>query len=195
MGSSKLRARSLATLALAALGLGAGCYSTTPHQARVASSAPGRECADVVGTVFARSGFIQLPAPPEVSMFFGARLQGPYDSFVRSGAGVGVKIDAAAADEGRCNIAIEALSPDVACMDTHAPMACGGAEGTTLMDPITGDMGGNHMSGVASVGPCPIVRPVTCQLCYAPGADNDAAVDELARRVQAELGSRGRAIN
>ena len=39
---------------------------------------------------------------------------------------------------------------------------------------------------------CPVVPSIMCELTPAPGADNDAAVDELARRVQAALGPSGR---
>jgi hypothetical protein len=31
-----------------------------------------------------------------------------------------------------------------------------------------------------------------CDLSYAPGAENDAAIDELARRLQEALGARAR---
>ena len=48
--------------------------------------------------------------------------------------------------------------------------------------------GGSSPLSPQTSSPCPIVRPVMCELSYAPGADNDAAVDELARRLQAARG-------
>ncbi|HVR02672.1 MAG TPA: hypothetical protein VMT47_11110 [Polyangia bacterium] len=181
----------LALLALGWLGMGAGCYSTTPHRAQVATRATVHECADAVTDVFSRSGFIQLPTPRNLSMFFSARMSGPYDSFLRTGAGVGVTLSQEAGTTGLCHVTIEALSPDANCADEHVPMMCNSASfGLTSMSANTGSTIGG--TGIAEVqtAPCPIVRPLMCDLSYAPGSDGD--VDELARRVQAVLGSRGR---
>jgi hypothetical protein len=167
-----------------------GCYETTPHRAQVASSVAPKVCSNAITDVFARSGFIQLPTPPNLSMFFTARLDGPYNSFLRSGTGVGVTIDAAAANVDACHVTIEALSPDVGCSDMHGPFACG--SGGFGIDQVTGGMVPAGSSAPSYTTPCPIVRPLICTLSYAPGSDNDAAVDELARRVQVALGPSGR---
>lgn len=191
MASPKFGARTLVLLALGWLGMGAGCYSTTPHRAQVATRATVHECADAVTDVFSRSGFIQLPTPQNLSMFFSARMTGPYDSFLRTGAGVGVTLSQEAGTAGLCHVTIEALSPDANCADEHVPLMCNsGAFGMTSMYANTGasPMGGNGTAGVQTE-PCPIVRPLMCDLSYAPGSD--AAVDELARRVQAALGPSG----
>jgi hypothetical protein len=192
MAASRYRGRTLATLAAASLGVASGCYSTTPHRAQVASSAAPRECTAAIADVFARSGFVQLPTPPDMSMFFAARLQGPYTSFLRTGAGVGVKLDAQAASAGTCNVTLEALSPDVDCPEAHAPLACvAEGKGPIMMDPITGYAVSPPMRNAASMPACPITGALSCKLSYAPGADNDAAVDELARRVRVALGTQG----
>jgi hypothetical protein len=182
MAARRFGGRTLATLALGSLGLAAGCYSATPHRAEIASSNTPVRCASVVADVFARSGFIQLPSPPKVSMLFGARTSGPYSSFLTTGSGVGVTLTG---DNGgsSCHVTIEALSPDVACHDAHTPLTCGGG----AMDVITGEKiaSSGNWSGTP---PCPEIGQTMCELSNAPGAENDSAVDELARRVQMALG-------
>ncbi|HVU52062.1 MAG TPA: hypothetical protein VHL80_15295 [Polyangia bacterium] len=185
--------RALAALAAASLGLAAGCYSTTPHRAQIAAVALPRVCAAAVVDVFARSGFVQLPTPPDLSMLFAARVTGPYSSFMRTGMGVGVKVDTATGGAGTCNVTLEALSPDVDCADMHAPLTCVAlGKGPVTMDPITGTIMSPPLRNATSAPACPIMGNLSCKLSYAPGADNDAAVDELARRVQVALGADGR---
>jgi hypothetical protein len=189
MAAPKPGVRMLALVALSALVLDAGCYSLTPHRAEVARMAPASACSDVfndaVTDVFARSGFIQLPTPRNLSMLFAARTGGPYSSFLSTGAGVGVTVrhdDAA----GMCHVTLEALSPDVGC-----PGSDSGPSGT-LNCQRPGAPQTVEAYGVSTQAPCPVVPLLACELSYAPGADNDAAVDELARRLQAALGSNGR---
>jgi hypothetical protein len=190
MASPKLGARSLAMSALAwlaPLSLAAGCYSTVPHRAQVATMGSARSCSDAVADVFARSGFVQLPTPPHLSMFFAPRIEGPYSSFLRTGAGVGVTLQQHG-ESPACAVTLEALSPDAACPDATVTINCGGTgsfvqnqESLPLSPPLYGPLGRQPQV-------CPVVPPLSCQLSYAPGADNDAAVDELARRVQVALG-------
>jgi hypothetical protein len=187
MAAMNLGARSLATLAIAWLGLGAGCYSTTPHRVQVAAGAKPRDCSATIADVFARSGFIQLSAPKDVSMFFGARTSGPYSSFLTTGAGVGVTIDSASAAAGFCSVTIEAMSPDASCSDAHVPLACGGG----AMDPVTGTRFAVSNGNASGLPPCPIVGSLACSFSNAPGDENDAAVDELARRVRVALDGEG----
>jgi len=192
MASPKFGARRLALLALGSvlsLALSAGCYSMTPHRAQVAANANHHDCADAITDVFERSGFVQLPAPRKLSMLFGARMGGPYSSFLSTGSGVGVTIHN---DEGAglCHVTLEALSPDVGCAGSDT-----GPSGT-LNCQVQGAPGApariSYTGGVTNQPFCPVVPSTICELTSAPGADNDAAVDELARRLQAALGPSGR---
>jgi hypothetical protein len=171
---------------LAPLPLGAGCYSTIPHRAQVATMGAERNCSEAVADVFARSGFVQLPTPPHLSMFFTARIEGPYSSFMRTGAGVGVTVQQHGKSPA-CAVTIEALSPDATCPDATVAINCGGT-GTFVQNQQ--NLRSPPPPGPLGLQPplCPVVPPQSCQLSYAPGADNDAAVDELARRVQVALG-------
>jgi hypothetical protein len=192
MASSKFGARLLPRLAAGWLAL-AGCYATTPHKAEVASQAGSQaDCAKAVAEVFDRSGFIQLPTPAHLSMFFGARTAGPYTSFLRTGAGVGVTVNQAGQGAGMCHVTIEALSPDANCPEGHMPVVCDGPNGGIWTNAVVGGSGVGDPRAVTPGAPsrqaCPAVPPLGCEMSYAPGEDNDAAVDELARRVQAALG-------
>lgn len=175
----------LALLALGWLGMAAGCYSTTPHRAQVARMVAASECADTVSDVFARSGFIQLPTPRNLSMLFSARAGGPYSSFLSTGSGVGVTVHHDDDAEGFCHVTIEALSPDAGCAGDKT-----GPSGT-----LNCQRQGAPSTPAAAASDellCPVVPALMCELTSAPGADNDAAVDELARRVQAAFGPSGR---
>jgi hypothetical protein len=209
MAARKLRAGTLAPLALVVLALGSACYSTTPHRAHVASKATPRDCTFAARDVFARSGFVQLPPPAHLSMFFWPRIEGPYRAFPRTGAGVGVTIDPADQAAGSCRVTLEALSPDVDCPGSATgpsgtlscqrpgasaaatPNVYGGGASAPIPCPVVTTFPGPSDPSLVAFGPRPIVAS-TCQLSYAPGADNDAAVDELARRVRAALGPGGR---
>jgi hypothetical protein len=169
----------LAALVLLAVGPTA-CYSTTPHRAQVAAVAAPRDCADAITDVFARSGFVQLPTPSNLSMFFSPRMNGPYSAFLVTGTGVGVTIDPAGQGGRDCRMTIEALSADVNCADEHLPKTCGG-----VAAPMVGSS-----PNVNGMPRCSVTAPVGCPMSYAPGADNDAAVDELARRLRERLGPR-----
>ncbi|HEX4404263.1 MAG TPA: hypothetical protein VH560_05510 [Polyangia bacterium] len=185
MASPKLVARLVSLLALSSLGV--GCYSTTPHRAQVASAAAPKECSAAIVDVFTRSGFIQLPTPLNLSMLFGPRIAGQYTSFMRTGAGVGVTI-APLAPGGECHVTLEALSPDVTCPAAFGNLSCDGTSGSVAMNAVNGDtypMAASRMG--TSSGPCPMSAPLMCDLSYAPGEDNDAAVDELARRLRVAL--------
>jgi hypothetical protein len=187
-----LRSRPPRVLVLAgALAVAAGgCYSTTRHRAEVATPAGQKACAAAVSEVFERSGFNQLPTPPNLSMFFAPRVRASYSSFLEFGTGIGVTIAADAAARGTCQVTLEALSPDAGCGDNYgAPsmMTCQAQQaGEAIgMERLPRDS--------SSVQPqCPLTPPLACELSYAPGADNDAAVDELARRLQLALGARAR---
>jgi hypothetical protein len=191
MASSRLGARLLPRFAAGLVAL-AGCYATTPHKAELASQAASQgDCAKTVAEVFDRSGFIQLPTPANWSMFFAVRTAGPYTSFLRTGAGVGVNVSQAGQGAGTCHVTIEALSPDANCPEGHSPLACDGPNGGIWTNAVVGGPGIGDPRAVPAGGPrqiCPAVPPMGCELSYAPGTDNDAAVDELARRVQAALG-------
>jgi hypothetical protein len=189
MAAMKLGARSLAAVAMAWLGLAPGCYSMTPHRAEVAKKATPHDCTATIEEVFARSGFVQVPTPPKLSMLFTARTSGPYSSFLSTNAGVGVTVRQKAGDQGVCQVTIEALSPDVNC-----PGSMNGPSGTlncqrqgSPIEPAVWSSSG----GPATLLPCPTVPQPTCELTYAPGEENDRAVDELARRVQVALGGAG----
>jgi len=185
MAASRFGGRTLAALAAAALGLAAGCYSATPHHAQVASSASPRECSAAIVDVFARSGFVQVATPPKMSMLFTARVTGPYNSFLSTNTAVGVTFRQGTET---CDVTIEAVSPDVDCPaplnGTSGTLNCQRADMPLLVTP--------NAASSATVPLCPIVPQPNCELTYAPGADNDAAVDELARRVQLALGGEGR---
>jgi hypothetical protein len=178
-----------AALALLALTLSIGCYSMTPHRAQLAANAHPPDCAAAVADVFASSGYLQLATPPSLSMFFSPRMTGPYSSFLGTGVGVGVTIDPAGPAASTCNVTMEALSPDVNCADEHQAMTCGGP-GEVRTTPILGT--GPGLSNYERLWPkrCPVTPSLACAYTYAPGAENDAAVDELARRVRARLGVR-----
>jgi hypothetical protein len=188
MSAPKGGARRLVGLALSSIALAAGCYSTAPHRAQFVTQATPRACSAAIDSFFAGSGFIQLPTPPHLSMLFTARVSGPYTSFLRTGSGVGVTVNEGGASSETCNVTLEALSPDVNCADVHAPLSCVGPSGGVSMDAVTGSNvslppGGNQSPRMT----CPTVAPVMCELSYAPGADNDAAVDDLARRLHTAL--------
>jgi hypothetical protein len=184
MVSSKLGDRTLALLALVSLGLAFGCYSTTPHRVQVATQAEPVDCTNAITDVFSRSGFIQLPTPAHLSMLFAPRTSGPYSSFLSTGSGIGVTVkhDNAA---GTCHVTLEALSPDVDC-----PGSDSGPSGTlNCQRPGAPTQG---PSGDTNVPLCPVVPVASCELTSAPGGDNDAAVDELGRRLRAALGPSSR---
>lgn len=189
MTAPKPVARMLALFALASANLALGCYSTTPHRAQIATKATPRDCAEAISDVFTRSGFIQLPTPPKLTMFFATRTAGPYSSFLSTGSGVGVTLRHEHSNESVCHVTIEALSPDVGCPGSQT-----GPSGTLncrrLGEPGSPIVGISY--GASYETPCPVVPGPMCELSYAPGADNDAAVDELARRLQAALGPSAR---
>jgi hypothetical protein len=185
--ASKLGVRGLVGLALASVALAGGCYSTTPHRAQFATQATPKACSAAIGDFFANVGFVQLPTPPRLSMLFTARVSGPYTSFLRTGTGIGVTVNEGGPAIETCSITLEALSPDISCTDLNTSPTCVGPPGAVSRDPISGTTSPTELRG-NSVSPCPIVAPVTCELSYAPGDDNDAAVDALARRLQAALG-------
>jgi hypothetical protein len=180
--------------ALAALALsgalvvgGAGCYETTPHRVEVAARVAPTDCADTIAGVFAGAGFVQLPAPPRTSMFFGPRISGAYSSLLRSRSGVGVNVTNAAGAEGECHVTIEALSPDAGCPGSEMrgggpPLLC-----SVVRAPYGGTLTptGDPACGVSA-------PPAFCELTSAPSPDNDAAVDELARRLRLALGPKSR---
>jgi hypothetical protein len=180
MASPKLGARLVSLLALSWLGL--GCYATTPHRAQVESVATADECSAAIAEVFARSGFVQLPTPRNWSMFFGPRVGGPYSSFLATGSGIGVNLQTDREHTGACHVTIEALSPDIGC-----PGSQSGPSGTLNCRRADMPGDGSHGVGPSSTPMCPVVPTMTCELSSAPGGDNDAAVDELARRVRAML--------
>src|SRR5450432_1435981 len=187
MASSKLGPRMQTLLALTSLGLAVsgsmGCYSTTPHRVQVARQAVPVDCDNAIKDVFARSGFIQLPTPPRLSMFFTPRMEGPYTSFLRSGSGVGVT--RATSDAGICDVTLEVLAPDAGCAGTPS-----GVSGT--LNCRRADAPAESASYGSSPMPvCPLIPLVSCEMSSAPGEDNDAAVDELGRRLQAALGPSG----
>jgi hypothetical protein len=186
MASPKFGARTLALFALGSLAVSVGCYSTTPHRAQVATKAAATECTDAIHDVFSRSGFIQLPTPRNLSMLFGARVGGPYSSFLSTGSGIGVTVHHDVDGAGLCRVTLEALSPDVGCAGSDT-----GPSGT-LNCQRQGMPPESPFYGGTTQNPCPVVPPAMCQLTSAPGVDNDAAVDELARRLQAALGPSGR---
>ena len=181
--------RTLAALAAASLGLAVGCYSATPHRAQIASNAAPRECSVAVADVFARSGFIQVATPPKMSMLFTARTSGPYSSFLSTNTAVGVTLSQGLGAD-TCEVTIEALSPDVDC-----PPPPNGTSGTLNCQPLNAPWPVPRDGAIYGPSPqmatCPVVPQPNCPLTYAPGADNDAAVDELARRVQLALGTEG----
>jgi len=189
-----LGARKAVLVAAASLGLAAGCYSTTPHRAQVATKALEGSCSDAVADVLARSGFIQLPTPVNLSMLFSARVDGPYNSFLRTGTGVGVTLHEGEYGRGSCDVTIEALSPDPSCSSTLSIDCLEQGGLINSMNPVTGAKvpGANGPPSATILPMCPLL-PIACELSYAPGPENDAAVDELARRVQEALGANGRA--
>jgi hypothetical protein len=176
--------RRAAGAALALVVTVGGCYSTTPHRAEVWTPAAANVCTATISDVFQQAGFIQLPTPPRVSMFFAPRTAGPYHSFLNSGAGVGVTFSSGEVADGACHLTLEALSPDVGCaareIDPYGAWDCH----TTNTD---GSTQFTNSSGVTA--PCPVVASNSCTLSYAPGTDNDSAIDELARRLRVALGA------
>ncbi len=189
MAAPQPRVRIAALIAPVSLVLALGCYSTTPHRVQIASKATPKDCANAISDVFTRSGFIQLPTPPKVTMFFAARMGGPYSSFLSTGSGVGVTLHHEQSDESICHVTLEALSPDVGCPGSET-----GSSGTlSCRRPgAPGRPGGLARNGASDEALCPLVPGPLCEMSYAPGEDNDAAVDELARRLQAALGPSGR---
>lgn len=174
-------------LATAAVGLGAGCYATTPHRGEAASNAGARSCAEAVIEVFSDSGFAALAAPPDLSMLYEPRASGSRGASMSAGAAVAVKIGAPAGAAGSCHVTLEAVSPDVDCPAPQSSMfsepRCQARNVSQPAPPIA--------SGEYLVPECPARPVVACKLSYAPGAQNDAVVDELARRLQSALGPTG----
>jgi hypothetical protein len=165
----------LLVLGLFVCGANAACYEATPHRVVVTSHVRDTNCAAAVAKVFARSGFIQLPTPPRLSMFFGARVSGPYSSLLKSGAGIGVTFENDDARAG-CRVALEALSPDVSC--PGAEMGPDGFPGCRRQGMLP------EPPFSSTERPCPTTPATACELTPARSPDNDAAVDEIARRLQ-----------
>jgi hypothetical protein len=172
----------LASLCL--LGAASGCYESTPHRVQVASASPAT-CAPVITQVFAQAGFVQLSTPRGLSMFFAARSGGPFDSFLRTGAGVGVTFarESSVGTPG-CDFALEALSPDVSCPGAERYGASMAPDAVLARRP----------SAANWVVPDPMNGTALCDFTSARSPDNDAAVDELARRVRVALGPGTRAL-
>lgn len=141
-------------------------------------------CAAAVEEVFERSGFVQLPTPPNLTRFYSPRMSGEYSAFLGTGVGVGVTIEGASPQA--CRVTLEALSPDAGCADEHLPLACSGP-GAIQSTPAPGTFPSYSAIGTAPFI-CPRTPSLSCTLSYAPGSDNDAAVDELARRLRVRLG-------
>ncbi|HVZ74654.1 MAG TPA: hypothetical protein VHJ20_19865 [Polyangia bacterium] len=157
---------------LAALALAAGCYSTTPHRAEVRTAATDDSCRTAVADVFEAAGMVRRPPPPGQSLFYGPRLAPSNGSREMSGAGIGVTVAEGELAAGRCHVTLEALAPDSSCPPgAVAPLAAG--TGPWALPPVV-------------TSPIP---PQSCEITYAPGNDNDAAVDELARRLREALGA------
>jgi hypothetical protein len=176
MAALKFGGRTLAMLAMASLGLASGCYSLTPHQAQVSSNVAPRACSSAVADVFAQSGFVQVSTPPTMSMLFTARTSDQYSTFLPTNTAVGVTLrQGLGADT--CEVTIQAVSQDVSC---------------------PGSLNGSaHSSNFERTAPpnevmVPSVPQHACVMTYAPSARNDAAVDELARRVRVALNGEAR---
>jgi hypothetical protein len=166
---TRARRRAAVAVLVCAVTTGA-CYSTTPHRAEVASAADAQTCARAVGDVFAQSGFVDLPAPAPYSMLFGARWSGEYNSYLANDTAVGVVFAENASSPGSCRVILEAVSSDPSCESPSSP---------TLWRSPLWDPAGPSFPGVRTY----------CKLSYAPGEHNDAAVDELARRLRVALGA------
>jgi hypothetical protein len=172
----------LLALCLFVFGPGAACYETTPHRAQVISYVRDTNCVSVIQDVFARAGFVQLPTPPRLSMFFAPRVSGPYSSVLRSGTGIGVTFaPKGSVEEPGCQFDIEALSPDASCTSTEmnpaATLACDG-------------VGPGSIDAVKTSTMCPTSMPLaSCELTSVPGKPNDDAIDEMGRRLRVALGS------
>jgi hypothetical protein len=184
MASSKLEPRMRALLALTSLGLAVGCYSTTPHRVQVATWGAPVNCANAIDAVFSRSGYVQGPTPPHASVFFTPRTQGPYTSFLPMGTGVAVLIHD---DDGKgtCHLTLEALSSDATCAANES-----GPSGTMHCLGTSPPGAPSYGSGIP--GACAVVPQQVCELTSAPSTENDATVDELARRLARALGPSGR---
>jgi hypothetical protein len=189
---SKVRNRPVLLLALALLGAAAsvGCYATTPHRAEIATRANPTDCGAAINDVFSRSGFIQVSTPPGLSMLFSPRIAGAYSSTLHTGAGVGVTIDAKDQAAGTCHVTLEALSADPGCADAERGLV--DSQSCQRLDGPTAPTGGYPPPLQPDVARTCSASPTTCELTSAPGPENDAAVDELARRLQAALGPHGR---
>jgi hypothetical protein len=156
----------------------AGCYETTPHRVEVAARVASPDCAATVRGVFAGAGFVQLPSPPRTWMLFAPSGAGPSSSLRTSGAGVGVTFSGSEGQSDDCHVTLEALSSDASCPKSQSvgggPVMCGGP--VLRMAPAQ----------------CLVAPEMMCQLTSAPSPDNNAAVDDLARRLRVALGPKSR---
>jgi hypothetical protein len=102
-----------------------------------------------------------------------------------TGSAVAVTITDQDGAGGSCRVTIEAVSPDADCPgDVGSSFSAVGCQAQGIAQPMPPP----PLSGATPVPLCPPSPILACKLTYAPGADNDAAVDELARRVQDALG-------
>jgi hypothetical protein len=185
MVALRFAGRTVVALALASLGVTSGCYSSTPHRVQIVSGATPNECWSVVGAVFTDAGFSRkMPTPPNLSMLFGARTSNPDGFGVRTSSAVGVMIRDGAPSGPSCKVTLEMISPDVDCTASVNL----GAGVATCQPPSSAQPSPPLSSGQYLVPVCPPTPVHNCKLSYAPGAENDAAADELARRVQVALG-------
>jgi hypothetical protein len=90
----------------------------------------------------------------------------------RAGFGVGVVVHEGFAEGGGCRVVLEALSTEASCPEVES----------------------TECSSMRSAWEAPTLRScqsdvTTCQMSSAPGAENDAFVDDLARQLRETLGS------
>jgi hypothetical protein len=164
---TRARRRAAVAVLVCAVTTGA-CYSTTPHRAEIASPAPSHDCLSAVANVFEDAGYVRRSPPPGLSFFYGP----PFVSSRVSESGIGVTVPQDELEQGRCHVILEALSPDASCSPAAEASLTAGT-GAWAVPPRL-------------VSPPP---PRACNLSYAPGAENDAAVDDLARRLRIALGA------
>jgi hypothetical protein len=161
----------VAPSAIAALALLAGCYATTPHRPEVKAPAPKSACLAAVDDVFTRAAFVPMQTPAGYTAFFAPRMGSSQLQRRRAGLGVGVVVEAGVAVGGGCRVVLEALSNEGACPEVES------LECSSMRSPFESVTLRSCQSDVT-----------TCPMSTAPGAHNDAMVDDLARRLRETLG-------
>jgi hypothetical protein len=137
-----------------------------------------------VGDVFTRAGWVLLPPPPGLTYLFAPRTTGPFFAKLRTGSAISVTLTQEGdADDSVCRVVVEAVAPDPSCPEDE-PIECLNPNLPMASAPPPASDSTNYSM---QCRPWPPMCPFTA----APTPQNDAMVDELARRIRTALGETG----